>query len=58
MRRGEGRHEKEKREWMMKEVEIVGEPSEPLKAWLLSCKISGAGKRVRRRRREGWRRTG
>ena len=60
MRRGEGRHEKEKREWMMKEVEIVGEPSEPLKAWLLSCKISAAGKRVRRRRRrrEGWRRTG
>ena len=56
MRRGEGRHEKEKREWMMKEVEIVGEPSEPLKAWLLSCKISAAGKRVRRR--EVWRRTG
>ena len=59
MRRGEGRHEKERKEWMRTEVEIVVEASAPQKAWLLSCKISAAGKRVkRRRRREGWRRTG
>ena len=59
MRRGEGRHEKERKEWKMKEVEIVVEASAPQKAWLLSCKISAAGKRVkRRRRRGGWRRTG
>ena len=59
MRRGEGRHEKGRKEWMMIEVGIVVEASEPQKAWLLSCKISAAGKRVkRRRRREGWRRTG
>ena len=59
MRRGEGRHEKERKEWKMKEVEIVVEASELQKAWLLSCKISAAGKRVRRRRRRGgWRRTG
>jgi len=59
MRRGEGRHEKERKEWMRTEVEIVVEASAPQKAWLLSCKISAAGKRVkRRRRRGGWRRTG
>ena len=55
MRRGGGRHEKEKKEWMRKEVEIAAEASETLKAWLLSCKISGAGRRVRR---GGWMRTG
>jgi len=58
MRRGEGRHEKEKNEWMKKWVEIVGEAFGPLlMAWLLSCKISGPGRRVMRRR-EGWRRIG
>jgi len=51
MRRGEGRYEKEKNEWMKKWVEIVGEAFGPLlMAWLLSCKISGAGRRVMRRR--------
>ena len=59
MRRGEGRYEKEKNEWMKKWVEIVGEAFGPLlMAWLLSCKISGAGRRVMRRREGWWRRTG
>ena len=51
MRRGVGRYEKEKNEWMKKWVEIVGEAfGSLLMAWSLSCKISGAGRRVMRRR--------
>ena len=59
MRRGGGRDEKEKREWVMKEEGTVAEASELLQnVWLPSCKISAwAGRRVRRRR-GGWRRTG